>query len=399
MSLDPALRHKGLMQRWWTQLQTHFEQQRSGPQAYVWARSRWWARWLVRRRTLRLFGWMGGFVHSQVLLACVQLRLFERLPERDGQTLETLAGSLAVPAARLQPLLASACAMELLALDPQGRYALGPLGRVVRSHPGIAQMVEHNQLLYRDMVEPVAFLRQSDAGLLAAYWPYAQDAGAGPALVEGARAQLQRYSVLMDATQGFVITEVLDHYRFADHHTVLDLGCGQGRFLSAVAQAHPHLQLQLFDLPAVLELTRQRLAEAGLSARAQWHPGSFLDDALPSGADLVTLIRVAHDHSDAALRVLFAKVRALLPVGGRLLLAEPMQLPDAQAAIVDPYFHFYLQAMGLGRLRSPQQLMQLLRDSGFDTVECVKTAMPVHAQLLVAQKTSVNPSIINKKSI
>ena len=370
----------------------------SSPEAYNWARAHWWTRWMVRRRTLQLFDWMGGFVHSQVLLACVQLRLFDRLSDTPAH-IEQLATELDMPTCHIEPLLQSAAAMDLLKTNAQDQYRVGPLGRIVQSHPGIAQMIEHNQLLYRDMADPLTFLRQSDQGMLAAYWPYAQSAGAQPALQHDAAHQLRRYSALMDASQGFVITEILSHYRFRDHDTVLDLGCGKGRFMTAVGQQHPHLKLQLFDLPAVLDLAQQRLTQAGLEGRAQFHPGSFLDDPLPKGADLVTLVRVAHDHSDQAVRCILQKIGQILPPGGRVLLAEPMQLSGSDAAVVDPYYHFYLQAMGRGRLRHPQQLMDLLRESGFVGVETIPTDMPIHAQLIVGHRPSVYPSINSEKSI
>jgi len=402
MSSSDAMLRKSPASRWWQGLWQRLEEALSRPQAYQWARAQWWTRWVVRRRTLRLFAWMGGFVHSQVLLGCVQLRLFERVATGPLSAAQ-LAQQLDLPEIHLQPLLHSASAMELLAQDGlqdgSPLYRLGPLGRVVHQHPGIASMVEHNQLLYRDLTDPATFLRAGAQGQLAAYWPYAQDQGAEPALQAQAQSQLQRYSALMDASQSFVITEVLDSYPFGDHQCVLDLGCGKGRFMREVARQHPSLQLQLFDLPAVLALARERLSEAGLAGRAQFHPGSFLDDALPRGADLVTLVRVAHDHSDQAMRHLFRKVAEMLPPGGRLLLAEPMRLDVSQAAVVDPYFHFYLQAMGAGRLRSPQELMALLGESGFVGMEVLPTALPVHAQIVIGHKPIVNPNINPEKSI
>ena len=81
-----------------------------------------------------------------------------------------------------------------------------------------------------------------------------------------------------------------------------------------------------------------------------------------------------------------------LPSGGRLMVAEPMRLPQGQGEVVDPYFHFYLLAMGAGRLRSPQEIAQLLQQSGFTGVEQVPTAMPIHAQIVTAQKIGVNPN-------
>ena len=381
---------------WWSRLRDQLEQRLAQPSAYQWGRARWWTRWAVRRRTERLFAWMGGFVNSQVLLACLQLNLFERLAQRPAPA-DQLARELDVPLHALLPLLQSACAMDLLVAKRHDRFGLGPLGRVVQAHPGIAAMIEHNHLLYRDMAEPLRFLRQSNAGQMAAYWPYAQQSGAAPAMREDAAKQLSTYSALMDASQSFVITEILDSFPFADHECVLDVGCGQGRFMATLAQKQPHLRLQLFDLPAVLDLARQRFEQAQLIDRASFHPGSFLDHDLPSGADLITLVRVAHDHSDASLALLLKKVWLALPLGGRVMLAEPMQLPTAQAAVVDPYFHFYLLAMGLGRLRSAQELADLLQATGFGEIETVPTAMPIHAQIITAVKISVYPNYLNKE--
>jgi demethylspheroidene O-methyltransferase len=87
--------------------------------------------------------------------------------------------------------------------------------------------------------------------------------------------------------------------------------------------------LHLFDLPEVAALARANFERQGIADRATANPGSFLEDALPRGADLVTLIRVAHDHPDADVKTALCAIFEALPVGGTLLLAEPMaQEPD-----------------------------------------------------------------------
>jgi demethylspheroidene O-methyltransferase len=102
------------------------------------------------------------------------------------------------------------------------------------------------------------------------------------------------------------------------------------------------------------------------------------------------LIRVAHDHPDHVVQALFQQIYQALPAGGRLLLAEPMALAAQGAAQgareADPYFHFYMLAMGQGRLRSVGELSAMLQKSGFSAVETVPTAMPIHAQILLASK-------------
>jgi demethylspheroidene O-methyltransferase len=74
----------------------------------------------------------------------------------------------------------------------------------------------------------------------------------------------------------------------------------------------------------VARLAAQAGVRNGLGDRLKVHGGSFIDDELPTGADLVTLLRVAHDHDDDTVRRLLRAIHRCLPMGGSLLLAEPM---------------------------------------------------------------------------
>jgi len=252
-------------------------------------------------------------------------------------------------------------------------------------------MVEHNHLLYQDLMDPLAFLNNGHAdrpgrkGAMAEFWPYAQEqASAAPA----AQDQIRRYSDLMAASQVFVVQEILSSYYFGEHRSVLDIGSGQGRFISALARHAPHLEVHMFDLPGVLQQARECLGQAGIRERVHYHPGSFVDDPLPQGADLMTLVRVLHDHPDTVVRQLLQKAHSALPAGGALLVAEPMA-QDRQSSAggqAEAYYHFYLLAMGAGRLRSPQEIARLMREAGFVAVEQVPNAMPIHGQLVVGRK-------------
>jgi demethylspheroidene O-methyltransferase len=358
---------------------------------YRWSLGNPLTRWLTRRRTRQLFDLMAGFVHSQVLLACVRLQLFEHL--RDApQTTGALAQRAGVPEPQMQRLLLSAVSLGLLEHRSGGRLGLGPLGVPLCTHVGIAHMVEHNQLLYQDLLDPLVFLRQARQGQMAGYWPYAHG-GLAAVESEGARAQVGRYSELMAESQGFLVQEILGSYFFDEHRCVLDVGAGQGRFVSALGRHAPHLRLKMFDLPPVLSQAHDRLEQAGVADRVSLHPGSFLDDPLPVGADLVTLVRVAHDHPDAVVRQLFAKAHAALPAGGVLLVAEPMaQSPEAPSADqADAYYHFYLMAMGSGRLRTPGEIAVLMREAGFTSIEQVPNRMPIHGQIVVGRKSQCLP--------
>jgi demethylspheroidene O-methyltransferase len=346
-------------------------------------------RWVTRRRTEKLFDLMAGFVHSQVLLSCVRMGLFVRLKE-EPQTLEALAQQTQIEPPALQRLLLSAVALGLLEHRSKGRFGLGPLGAPLARQDGIAAMIEHNNLLYQDLLQPVEFLRDAWGGSMAGYWPYAH--GKMPALGAAAPAgaalePVARYSELMASSQNFVLQEILRSYPLAGHRRLMDVGGGKGRFVSAVARQYPGLELALFDLPPVLEVARDALQAAGLHSRVNLHPGSFLTDTLPSGADVITLIRVAHDHCDASVRDILRNIFQALPSGGTLVLAEPMaQVAGERPQPSDAYFHYYLLAMGAGRLRTHAELASLMHDSGFGSVSLLDNAMPIHARILVGTK-------------
>jgi demethylspheroidene O-methyltransferase len=316
-----------------------------------------------------------------VLLACVRLRLFDLL-EQGPMTEAALASRTQLPPEALQRLLRAAAALDLVARRDDGSWALGPLGAAMIGNPGIAAMVEHHALLYGDLADPVALLRRPRGGnALSGYWAYS-GADAPEAL---GRERTQDYTALMAASQPMVAEEVLAAYDFRQHRCLLDVGGGSGAFLAAVAAAAPDLRLMLFDLPAVAEQGRERFARLGLTPRATVHGGDFTTDALPAGADLVSLVRVLHDHDDAVVLALLRRVRAVLPAGGRLLIAEPMSgTPGAEPA-GDAYFGFYLLAMGRGRPRRPDELQALLASAGFASVRLLPTHTPLLTRVMIAE--------------
>ena len=129
---------------------------------------------------------------------------------------------------------------------------------------------------------------------------------------------------------------------------------------------------------------RTSFAAAGLSHRAEAIGGDFLSQSLPEGADIVSLVRVIHDHDDAAALALLRNVRRALPRDGTLLIAEPMADTAGAEPVGNAYFGFYLLAMGSGRPRTPDELRLLVREAGFDRIRLVATRRPMLTQVLVA---------------
>jgi demethylspheroidene O-methyltransferase len=349
------------------------------PRFQRWATAFPLTRSVARQQTRALFDLCAGFVYSQVLLACVRLGLFDVL--RGGPlTPDELSARIGLSPDATKRLLAAAASLRLVEGRGRNRFGLGVLGAMLTSTPAIAATVEHNALLYDDLSDPVALLRgEAGATGISRYWPYARQAGR-----DVPPDQVAAYSEFMSVSQSLIADEVLDAFPLTSHRCLLDVGGGEGTFLAAAARRAPGLRLQLFDLPPVALRAGAKLAALGLEARTTITAGNFHSDPLPDGADVISLIRIVHDHDDAAALALLRTVRRVLPAGGTVLLAEAMAgTPGAEPAGA-AYFGFYFLALGSGRPRSMEENKQLLESAGFTRIRVWPTRTPLVVRVLSA---------------
>jgi len=355
---------------------------------------RWAARFPLTKpvadaRARALFDIVAGFVYTQVLSACVKRDLFAIL-KTGPLPLDRLAARLGLPPDGARILLDAAVTLDLVARRGADRYGLGSLGAAFLGNPGLADMVAHHDLFYADMADPVTLLSDArEPGQLQRFWAYARSTD--PARLQG--TDVDAYSRLMAASQPFVSDDILDAFPLDDARRLMDLGGGDGAFLVSAGKRWPHLDLMLVDLPAVAARADARFRAAGLEPRATAAGRNFLTDPLPPGADVISLVRVIHDHDDAAALTILRAAFQALPPGGRLLIAEPMaEAPGAQR-VGAAYFNFYLRAMGSGRSRSAEELQSLLASSGFTEIRPISTPRPMLTGIVTARKP---PFVKNK---
>ena len=320
-------------------------------------------------------------MYSQILYACVRLKLFDLLA-LGPQTAATISTELNLPLDSTERLLEAAVSLKLVDKRHSGRFGLGELGAAMVGNPAVGAMVEHHKLLYADLHDPVELLRGARGRTeLSAYWNYrVEKPGSSPS------ARPSDYTELMANSQPLVAGEILDAYQFGKHRCLLDVGGGDGTFVVEVSKRFQQLNLMLFDLPKVAERATQRFEALGLRERGRAIGGDFLNDELPSGADVISLVRVIHDHDDAQAAAILSAVHRALPSKGVLILAEPMMGTPGAEPVGDAYFGFYLLAMGRGRPRTPDDLQQLLTTAGFQHSQLLRTNQPLQTRLIVARK-------------
>lgn len=105
-------------------------------------------------------------------------------------------------------------------------------------------------------------------------------------------------------------------------HRLLDLGGGTGSWSITAARAHPHLTATVVDLPQVVAIARQRIADQDLSGRIDVLAGDIRTADLPAGHDCCLLANVVHCFSPEDNQLLLARARRAVAPGARLLLAD-----------------------------------------------------------------------------
>ncbi|MFM7084973.1 MAG: methyltransferase [Hyphomicrobium sp.] len=337
-------------------------------------------RTIAHHKARRLFDLCSGFVYSQILLACIRLQLFHFLAE-EPKSLSQCCKKFNLPEDSLERLLEAAASLNLLNKCKDGRYCLGSYGAALLANRGIEQMIEHNALLYEDLKDPILFLKNpTQKTALSRYWAYAR--AKDPSKLS--EQEIKNYSALMSASQPLVAEQILDAYPFTEHKHLLDVGGGEGLFLCEVGRRFPHLSLTLFDLPAVAKQAKKNFIKNKLSSRTTTLGGNFFADPLPEKKDLITLIRILHDHSDDKVLQLLHNIHKVLPKNGRLLIGEPLAETRGAEPMGAAYFGFYLLAMRSGRPRTKSELQKMLKKVGFRESYALPTRIPLQTSLLVA---------------
>lgn len=334
---------------------------------------------IANREAQGLFNLCAGFVYSQILSACVEVGLFDLL-RKGPLSARELALRMSLSEDAAMRLLRAAAALKLVERRSGDRFGLGMLGAAFNGNPAIAAMIRHHAMLYRDLRDPVALLRGEARTELQRYWAYAdEDRRHDPD-----SGDVAAYSALMTASQALISDDVLSAYPLRRHRCLLDVGGGEGAFVAAAAARYPGLRVKLFDLPAVAGRAQAGFESRGLGARAEALGGSFLSDPLPRGADVISFVRVLHDHDDDAVMQMLRAAREALPDGGVILIAEPLAGTSGAEAMGDGYFGFYLLAMGQGRPRTASELSVMLSNAGFNCIQQRRTRRPLLTGVMTA---------------
>ena len=316
----------------------------------------------------RLAGLINGYQTSAAIGAFARLGVADALAEGPALPAE-LAARLSADERSLARLLEATLDVGLFAAHDDGRYALTPLGQLLRGDVegslrrlAIVSTEEWRWRAYGYLSHAV---RSGEPGFVPAhgcrFWEYL---AGHPQEAASFNETMARVSNLRDAA-------LAGAYDFGDFQRLVDVGGGHGGLLCTVLAHHPHLHGVVFDLPSVVEGAREQLLTAGLAERCQAVAGDFFE-TVPPGGDAYLLSWILHDWDDATALRIMLNCRAAMGDAARLLVVElivpaaddPAPAPSVARLIKQTDLEM-LAVVG-GRERTAAEYGELLARAGFN---------------------------------
>ncbi len=301
------------------------------------------------------------FMESRILLSAAEMNLFTLLDGRPS-TAEDLAGRLAADLRGLTILLDALTAMGLLSKQ-EGIYRCAPDAAPFltdRSSRSVLPMILHAAHLWERW---------------SSFTPIVKGKGASEAAASSARTadEIRAFIGAMHVVGTALAEKIAAAIQPGSARNLLDVGGASGTYTIAFLQAAPEMEATLFDRPAVIQIARERLAEAGMLDRVRLEAGDFYEEELPGGHDLALLSAIIHQNSTGQNVALFRKVlRALLP-GGRMIIRDHVMEPGRTAPRDGAVFavNMLVNTAG-GSTYTFEEIKDGLEEAGFSRVRLIQ---------------------------
>lgn len=170
---------------------------------------------------------------------------------------------------------------------------------------------------------------------------------------------------------------------FAEAKRMLDLGGGHGLYAISFTEANGSLRATVFDLPDVVEVTKDYIREYEAANRVDVAAGDFMEDDIGTGYDIVFVSDVFYLPEDA-LHLALLKIRAALNEGGLVVLKHWVVNADGTGTPTVTLWDLWLTLM-----RFPHQVYSakgyslMIEESGFSSVEGMDISSPFDPSILI----------------
>lgn len=315
------------------------------------------ARVLTESPEVAVLRMAGGFVTTQVLYAAVNTGIPDCIGDHARSAAE-VADGLGLDGDALERFLRMMTVLGLLTESDEGRFALTEAGQLLcATHPNSMR----ERILYICAVNYPAAVAAPHS--LRTGKP-AFDHVFGMSFFEYLALHPHLSRAFQGLMQGNVeqrIAGVLNAYDFSYAKYIVDIGGGNGSLLAAILGQATGARGAILDIPAVIALAREHLADTMVASRIKLIEGDLLSGPYPAGADIYLLSNIIHDWNDDVAGIILGHCAAAMRPDSILLLLEeimPTRVLDAPSTIANDYSMLLLTG---GRERSEDDYRRLMK--------------------------------------
>jgi hypothetical protein len=307
----------------------------------------------------QLLKMLQGYFLTQVVHVFATLSIADFLA--DGpKTSDALARLTATDHDALRRLLRTAVGFGLLEEPCPERFALLPLGALLRSGaPGslrdylIAMAAPSFWLPWAQLEHSIRHGKEAFSHVFGMnIWDYyAQHP-----------KEARHFANAMGNISAVVADEVVAQYDASTCRKIVDVGGSHGTLLSAVLRANPAAAGVLFDRPKVIAEAREVMRGFDLSERVELVEGDFFEE-VPADADLYLLKWILHDWDDAQSLAILKNIHRVAATHSKLLIVERL-LPSAVEPSPVHLMDLHMLVLAGGRERTQAEFETLLSSAG-----------------------------------
>ncbi|MEC4679868.1 MAG: methyltransferase [Nitrospirota bacterium] len=300
-----------------------------------------------------------SYIATRVIYVAAKLGLADHIRD-DGASAQDLAQKLNVHPGALYRVMRTLAGLGVLHQDEHDRFFVTQFGETLRKDS--PQSVRDYAIFSHEFVYEI-FRGIMDS--VRTGKPVIED------FFEYLRANPEQEAIFHTgmATKTRIETvAVIEAYDFSKCGTVVDVGGGNGAFLSGILASCEQVSGVLFDQKSAIEAAKA--SRGGSLPRCRFVAGDFFE-AVPSGGDTYVLKRTLYNWSDEEVVQILKNCRKAMKSQTRLLIIEPLiGPPNEQCTGHLSDMNFLL--MG-GRVRTEEEYSNLLRQTGFRLQKKVPT--------------------------
>jgi L-tyrosine C(3)-methyltransferase len=328
-----------------------------------------------------------GHAAFQYLNAAAELNLFELLDE--GPLTKDEIGAKLGLAERANDILLLGCTSLGLLEKEDGRYRLAKVLATLLPTPDWKRFKDtvafEQYVVYEGQLDFTESLRtNSNAGLR-------RVRGSGRDLYHRLSENPHMEQVFyryMRSWSELANQHLVANLDLSQTNRLLDCGGGDAVNSIALAEANPHLDVTVFEIPATRVIAEKKISEAGLSDRVSVIDGDMFADPLPTGFDCVLFAHQFVIWTPEENTELLRKAYKVLPEGGRVAVFNSMSNDEGDGPVVAALDSVYFAALPAeGGMIYPWSVHErCMRDAGFRSVERIDCAGWTPHGLIVATK-------------